>query len=154
MLPNRIAFFLILSSLIFVCVSCGTKVPPRPAGVPNPVPCTIVVQDESGTPIEKALVILKPESDDGQWSASGATDTSGKAIMKTTGWYNGAVPGKYKVLISKTEIIMTGKMSDDGTEITESNVLIDPKFGNKATSPFMFEVVAGSNTETFKVTKP
>ncbi|MCL2742978.1 MAG: carboxypeptidase-like regulatory domain-containing protein [Planctomycetaceae bacterium] len=150
---NKIALLLFSSLLLISAVSCGGKLPPRPEGMPNPVSCTIIVQDESGTPIDKALVVLRPE--DSEWTASGSTDTSGRTSVKTNGLYNGAVPGKYKVLISKSEIISTGQMSDEGTEVTQTNVLIDPKFSKKEATPFTLEVpVSGTCTETFKVSPP
>ena len=150
---TRIACFLVLLLPIVAAVSCGQKLPPRPAGMPNPVPCTIIVQDESGSPIDKALVVLRPD-DGGQWAASGATDSAGRAAVKTDGLYVGAVPGKYKVTVAKTEMIPTGQMSEEGTETVQVNVLIDPIFSKPTTTPFSLEVGAEGATETFKVKKP
>ena len=153
MTSTRIVFSLILMLAIITAISCGDKLPPRPEGMPNPTPCTIVIQDDSGAPVDKALVVMRPESGS-QWMASGATDASGSAVMKTDGMYPGAVPGKYKVTVSKSETTMTGQMSAEGTEIVQTKALIDPKFSKAETTPLSVEVGTGSVSETFKVSKP
>lgn len=136
------------------CVSCGRNgLPPKPADMPDPVPCSITVQDESGTPFVDALVRITPD-DEGKWGASGATGSDGVAVLKTEGLYTGAVPGKYKVMISKKEIVSTGQISEEtGGEVTDIVQHIDTKYAGPATTPLKLEVSSGGVSETFKVEK-
>jgi hypothetical protein len=54
-----------------------------------------------GQPVEGASVVMTPDS--GTSAAMGKTDASGQFKLGTKEAGDGAVPGKYKVMISKTE---------------------------------------------------
>ena len=137
-------YVLALNVVILMAVGCGEKLP---AGMPKPVPCEILVTQE-GKPLENALVALQP-SDNGTWSAVGNTDATGKAIVFTMDRYKGAVPGKYKVLVSKTEMDQSkGPVSSDEAATRSTSLggyyLVDEKYGNPITSPLDIEVVKGT----------
>ena len=132
---------------------CGEKLPD---GMPTPVPCEIVVMQES-TPLVGAVVRLHSESDS-RWTAMGRTDESGKAVIYTLDRYKGAVPGKYKVLVTKTETdkpAETGSsQSSEGTQATTtlaSYNVVEERFGAAATTTLEIEVAKGTPSHTLDV---
>ncbi|MFG0263274.1 MAG: carboxypeptidase-like regulatory domain-containing protein [Novipirellula sp. JB048] len=79
-----------------------------PASVDGVVPVAGMVQHE-GQPVAGATVTFAP---DGSGRAcTGATDENGRFELTTLQPGDGAMPGKYKVLISKSEVV--GAMSED-----------------------------------------
>lgn len=77
------------------CVGCG-----GPEGVPGVVRVSGTVTLD-GTPVEGATVSFRPEGD--TRAASGLTDASGVFHLTTLNSGDGALPGSYKVSISKME---------------------------------------------------
>jgi hypothetical protein len=65
------------------------------------VPITGIVTLD-GTPVDKATVVFAPAEGGGQ-AASGVTDASGRYSLTTVDPNDGALPGKYTVMISKTD---------------------------------------------------
>lgn len=90
---NRNNFFL---ALVFVLPLFGCNVDD---GLPRTVPAkgTVLVDDK---PIDGAVVVLMQES--GTYFARGITDKSGNFSLDAFESKTGAVPGEYKVTISKT----------------------------------------------------
>lgn len=152
---NIFKLFFLTVVVMSLVVSCNrSKIPPKPDGMPDPVPCSITVQDESGSPIADASVMLLP-IEGSNWGASASSNADGVANLVTEGFYKGAVPGKYKVVISKKERVPTGQMDEElGVEILKDVIHIDPVFGGRNTTPLELEVPAGGTSETFKVKKP
>lgn len=143
-LTYDLKFVFVLCSMMLFVAGCGEKLP---AGMPKPVPCEVIVTQED-KPLENALVSLQP-SDGKQWSAVGNTDATGKAIVFTTDRYKGAVPGKYKVLVSKTETEQSkGPVSSDEAAGRNTSLggyyLVEEKYGNPITTPIEIEVVKGT----------
>ena len=56
-----------------------------------------------GTPVAGATVVFMPEDQDGRRPASGFTSSDGTFRLTTYQPNDGALPGKYRVLIQKTE---------------------------------------------------
>jgi len=56
-----------------------------------------------GQPVEGATVTFVPQDADGR-TATGTTDQSGKFVLQTAGAGEGALPGKYKVTVSKVAV--------------------------------------------------
>jgi len=151
--------------LAYACVisgGCGgEKLPP---GMPKPYPVTITITQE-GTPLEGASISLTPADSANTWSAVGATDESGKAVIQTSGKYKGVVPGKYYVIVSKFEALenvvsLEGKEIDVKTEKGENKMktkvlggydLIDLKFSKFSPNAETIEVQAGKNEKTIDV---
>ncbi|MDO5554960.1 MAG: hypothetical protein Q4G68_14485 [Planctomycetia bacterium] len=105
----RTMFLYGMACLAFIAMGCGG--PPRPDGLPDLLPVTLVLTQE-GTPFVDANVLLAPvEQTSGNWTVGGVTDDSGKAVIYTHGKYSGAPAGTYKVLLRKTKII--GAVSHD-----------------------------------------
>jgi hypothetical protein len=135
---------LLLGVTTMLIAGCGEKLPD---GMPKPVPCEIIVTQD-GTPLEGALVSLQP-SGDGKWSSVGKTNATGKAAVFTLDRYKGAVPGKYKVVVSKTETESRGPVSSDDVAAGRSTSLasfdlVEEKYGNPITTPLEIEVVKGT----------
>ena len=128
----------ILTVMVFPLIGCGEKLP---SDLPALVPCEIIVTQE-GKPLEGAVVRLQP-TDNSEWTAMGRTDSSGKMSVFTRDKYKGAVPGKYKVIISKSEI----GAGQEG----KSFYLVDQQFGTVASTPLEINVVKGTPTHTVDV---
>lgn len=127
-------------------IGCGSS-----TSVDGVVPTSGTVTYQ-GTPVEGASVTFSPEMS-GR-ACSGLTDESGRFEMTTLQPGDGAMPGKYTVLISKTEVV--GVLSDEealaamqaGKERTVSHKdLLPVKYKSAASSDLSAEVAAGGNNE-------
>lgn len=74
----------------------------KPSHLPDLVKCSVKVTHEGG-PVDGAKVLFAPMT--GQFSAAGITDSTGVAVMKTEGLYEGAVAGDYRVSVTKMEVL-------------------------------------------------
>ena len=87
--------------LAFVIVFGCSRGPKRPADMPNPTPCIVVVTF-GGEVIEGVSVYLTPEDRHvNPWGAAGLTNAEGRAIMKTDSAFAGAIPGNYVISFRK-----------------------------------------------------
>ena len=126
--------------------------------MPKPYPAEItIIQDEK--PLEGASIVLTPVDSSNTWYAGGLTEANGKAALQTLSRYDGVVPGKYYIRVSKRE-------TDTNTDFTPpdpatdpqgyskfieesarrkvvSYDLIDPKYGRISPTAETIEVVAG-----------
>ena len=105
-------------------------------------PVTVKVTMD-GTPLDGATILLSEAS--GSKSASGITDASGVASIKSTeGGWGGVFPGEYDVVIKKIET-STSSTPPPGTEVDRSappedqvysitRELLPAKYGNAKTS--------------------
>ena len=143
--------FSVLCCVCFFSFGCGDK---RPDGMPKPVSCTLTVQFEDGSPVEDANIRLIPEDSANKWAAGGKTNAAGKLEVKTSGEYLGVIPGKYKVICTKTESIPTGQKSEEGDEMMKVNHLIHPSFSSAAKTTLTLEVQNSPVNETLVVKKP
>jgi hypothetical protein len=97
-----------------------------------------IIQD--GKPLEGTLVSLMPSSVQDNWAAGGNTNTKGSASLFVHGKYEGTVPGKYKIIITKMEDepVPTDKMTERGCPVagyTQKRYnLINSKFSGTKTS--------------------
>jgi len=120
---------------------CGEKLPP---GMPPLVPCEIIVMQED-KPLEGAVVRLQPTDNSSSWTAMGRTDSSGKMTVYTMDKYKGAVPGKYKVIVAKTE-----SEAAAGQPVS-SFYVVDQQYGSASTTPIEIDVAKGTATHTVDV---
>ncbi len=103
----------------------------RRTSAPRTAPVAVRVT-YNGEPVEGAQVVLVPSDDDGR-PAVGVTDAAGRAALTTFEPGDGAVPGTYRVTISKTTAV--------GTEPeAESKHLLPPKYAARHTSGLTVEV--------------
>jgi len=143
----------VLTTMLLPLFGCGEKLPP---GMPTPVRCEIFVTQD-GNPLEGAMVRLLP-MDGGTWVAIGSTDASGKATVYTMDRYKGAVPGKYKVAVNKSE---TEEVPPAGSEAyrriesrggsLDSFNLVEEQYGDAQTTPLEIEVKRGMPTHMVDV---
>jgi hypothetical protein len=159
----NLIFFIGLS--VFVQSGCGKQ--SLPEGMPKPYPTEIIVNQE-GTPLKNASVVLLPADLNSLWNAYGLTNDSGVAKIATKGSYAGAVPGKYKIIITLVENEPSklvkpdvsdraayGKwLEESAQEKPASFDLVDTKYGDFQSTPEEIEIVAGSNTKTVEVGAP
>lgn len=125
-----------------------------------------------GKPVEGATVQFAPEDSTGR-AASGVTKSDGTFELTTVGGGPGAVPGKYKVAITKRATAgpaeapksqeeamkaIQEKMAKGGSAAFIKGAPkvqdeLPPRYGNAATSGFTAEVKAtGGNDFTFEMT--
>lgn len=106
----------------------------RSVSVDGVVPVTGTVMHQ-GQPVEAATVTFVP---DGSGRAcSGATDQSGHFELTTLQPGDGAMPGKYKVLISKSEVV--GALSQEETFAYMEKHGREPKISVKELLPVKFK---------------
>ena len=157
-LPKPFVFFLLVFLLL-----CGCSKEPLPEGMPplHPVELTFL---QEGQPLAEAIVKLYPQDTALQrWESGGITDADGKVTMFTLGRYSGAVAGKCKITVSKTDrdpSSFTGELTDARAEeyaraedARRVYDLVEPKYGNPQTTDLEIEVVSGKNAQQFDVGK-
>ena len=157
---------LILLACFCLCLGGCPKRQNLPDGMPQPHPTVItVIQD--GKPLEGASIALIPADASNSWNAGAVTDASGKASLKTLNKYEGVVPGKYRIVVTKRESDESKFTSppdqatdpqgyakfiqDSMREKLDSYDLIDPKFGKIGNDTEVIDVVAGKNEKTVDV---
>ena len=100
---RRNTFFIVTIILPLCFIGC-TRLPDRPAGMPELTPCTIEVTF-GGERLADVGVMLKPKDAGNKestgWPAGGKTNAEGKAVMMTATHYRGVVPGEYIVSFEK-----------------------------------------------------
>lgn len=125
-----------------------------------------------GKPVEGATVQFAPEQGSSGRAASGLTKSDGTFELTTVGGGAGAVPGKYKVAITKRATAgpaQAPKSQEEAMKAIQEQMAkggpaalakappkiqdeLPPKYGNVATSGFTAEVTAtGKNEFTFEM---
>jgi hypothetical protein len=134
-------------------VGCGGGGGDHPATVP--VTGTVTY---NGTPVDDATVTFSPSADG--HPAIGKTDARGEFSLMTQWGTAGAVPGSYKVTVSKTEVQATEATEveveaapiDEG-ELFESVERLPEKYKSVDSTDLTAEVKAeGGNTFAFDLT--
>ncbi|MDR0869427.1 MAG: hypothetical protein LBN39_01395 [Planctomycetaceae bacterium] len=121
--------------IFFLCAAvAGTagcsKLPKRPKGMPELVPCTVSVSF-GGEKLPGVGVQLIPKNQsENPWIAGGKTDADGKTVLKTALYYNGAVPGEYLILFEKYDNPKTDKSGN----LMPSEPLIPVKYSRQKTA--------------------
>jgi hypothetical protein len=94
----------------------GSGCGPDTSHLPKTVPAEGVVTLD-GKPVDGAQVVLVPAAD-GAHGAFGTTDANGKFALRAFEQKEGAVPGSYKVQVSKTvEVRLKGPPVDGGDPV-------------------------------------
>lgn len=154
---------LVLPFAVFM-IGCGGGSEPLPEGMPKLQPTTItIIQDGKG--LEDASVALIPEGSS-NFFGGGRTDANGVTQIRTHGKYDGLVPGKYKITVTKRYTTPSSVTIPDANkdsagytkameliskEKLDSFDLVDPKFSTLKGSPEEIEIVAGKNIKTIDV---
>ena len=153
-IPMR--FYLILAVCLLPLSGCGGKA--LPEGMPKLTP-TILTVTLDGAPLEDAIVGLIPlDSANGRWNAGGVTDKSGKAKIRTLAEYDGVVPGKYKVTVTKTyvEPLPEGMTYQESLKFKRPPDVeyVHKDYATQSKTPLELEVGSSAVNETFEVEKP
>jgi hypothetical protein len=145
----------LLPFLICVTFIVGCGGPQKPLGMPQLYQVNVtVIQD--GKPLPDATVSLIAENPNNQWSTGGTTDVSGKLTLMTYGQFRGVPEGKYKVCISKQQIVGEMDYSDPASPkgMQELFELVDLTFQSESKTTLEMEVKPnGKNNFTFDVGK-
>ena len=133
--------------------------------VPQPTVITVIQDDK---PLESASIALIPMDPSNSWNAGAVTDATGKASLKTLTKYEGVVPGKYYILITKRELGQSKitppdpetdpqgyakYLQESSSAMEPSYDLVDLKFSKISPSTETIEVTAGTNEKTIDVGK-
>lgn len=116
--------------VLLAAVGCG----PSTSHLPKTVPAAGVVTLD-GKPVDGAQVVLVPAGD-ASTGAYGTTDTSGKFSLRAFAEKDGAIPGDYRVQVSKTiEVRLDGpKGSLDGGDPVRFDYGVPAKYTGVKTS--------------------
>jgi hypothetical protein len=116
---------------------------------PDPVAVTGVVT-HNGTPVEGADVVFQPASH--TYAAAGKTDASGTFTLTAFNPNDGAVPGEYKVTVSKRKVTGQAAASDDAPTTVKQEVLLPIKYADPNSSGLVASVKTGvENKFEFKL---
>jgi hypothetical protein len=133
---------------LVIAVGCG---PGNPATAP--VSGTVKLE---GSPLAGATVQFAPTTEP-RHTASAVTDASGNYTLRTFGQADGAVPGPYKVMVTKFEDVEVGVETEGehkGEPLFESKNLVAEKYSMMEQTPLEFTVKAGEdNNFPIEVTK-
>ena len=152
----RSCFALALVMLVSVGVlGCGAK-----GGLEGTVPVTGTLK-QKGAPLEGATVTFVAVTK-GVRAASGVTDASGQFKLTTLQSGDGAFPGDFKVIVTKTEVVGKVYTSEEANAYYTQNKtrppapefkdLVDKKYGNTETSGLKATVKQGeANDFTFEI---
>lgn len=115
---------------LLAAVGCGSK----GGHLPRTVPAKGIVTLD-GKPVEGAQVVLVPAAE-GTTGAFGTTDASGRFSLRAYDEKDGAIPGAYKVQVSKTvEVRLEGaKGSLDGGDPVRFDYGVPAKYTGAQTS--------------------
>lgn len=121
---------------------------------PKPFPVSGKVAFK-GQAVAGATVVFVPDGH--TQAATGQTDSSGAYQLQTYSPNDGAVPGKYKVTITKVEVTSTDTSQEsrvDNTAVTEQKWLVPQKYGNSEASGLTADVTeGGKNNFDFELTE-
>ena len=149
---RNLQILFVLIALVLLAGCGGQKLPD---GMPQPVTCEITVTQD-GKPLEGAVVRLHSEENH-SWTAVGRTEASGKAVIYTLDQYKGAVPGKYKVIVSKTETETGVGVSSEEAQGRDTSLasfaLVEDVYGMASTTTLAIEVAKGTPAHTVDVGK-
>lgn len=138
--------------LIAGILGCGKNEDPN---LPKRVPVEVKVM-HNNSPAEGAHVTFIPQDPKGK-AASGTTDAQGVAQLKTFSDNDGAVPGKYKITVTKMKTEGSAAppaadpnaMPTSGTPKAETKTvdLLPPKYKLPASTPLEATVVDGQDNK-------
>lgn len=98
-------------------------------------------------PVEGATVVFAPT--DGKHAASGLTDSSGRFAVSAFPNSEGAVPGSYKVTVTKLETPSASAEGGDGhgESVAAPKNLLPTKYAETAGTPLTADVPASGKTD-------
>ena len=155
---KRIFIIFLLSAVCFLpslFTGCG-KDTGRPVDLPPLYPVKISIT-QNNTPLSGATVTLLGKTPSKYGAASGTTDASGTAVLRTYG-YNGAPAGEYAVLVQKigTEGAREEKTPEGKSMFVggQSYAYVDAAFASGDSTTLSIRVTAKGVAESFDVGSP
>lgn len=135
---------------------CGGAKTEAPAYMSRIVPVSGTVTF-NGEPLADATILFEPEQTGEMESAAGATDAEGKYELKTIvvgqGPQMGAVPGAYRVVVTKFVMPDGSKapsdMSDADAEAEGARELIPERYSDFGSTTLTADVPEGGGTVDF-----
>jgi hypothetical protein len=151
----RIILFFVVSIAFLLQAGCGEDAS-RPKDLPKLYSVNISITQES-KPLEGAIVTLSSTTPSTYGMASGTTNASGTATLRTYG-YPGVPLGEYKVLVQKVGV--EGAKEDktpEGKPIRvggKSYQYVDAQYGTESSTAFSISVTEKGVKATFEVGAP
>ena len=133
----------LVALLSVVLIGCGGKGPRTVRGV--------ITQD--GAPVAGATVLFMPEGQDSSRPASGFTSSDGTFRLTTYKPDDGALPGKYRVLIQKTEAAKDPGAAQRSA-LERAKAKIEEKALQKRRKPTLPEAYARFDTTPLRCSVP
>jgi hypothetical protein len=141
----RVCCFL-LSVMPALFSGCGGT--PKPEGLPELYPLTIKLTQDGGKPLVDASVrlITMDANTTTRWNVSGSTNAQGIAVLKTHGEYPGVPVGKYKVVVTKEDLVYN---QSTPPQIIGRFHLVESQYANIVTTPLTIEVKPDTKSAEF-----
>jgi hypothetical protein len=133
----------LVALLSVVLIGCGGKGPRTVRGV-------ITLE---GAPVAGATVLFMPEGQDSSRPASGFTSSDGTFRLTTYKPEDGALPGKYRVVIQKTEGAKDQRASEQSA-LERARRKIEEKSLQKKRKPILPEAYARFDTTPLRCSVP
>ena len=126
---------------LLLALGCG----PDTSHLPATVPASGVVTLD-GKPVDGAQVVLIPQPPATK-GAYAATDASGKFSLRAFEEKDGAIPGDYKVQVSKTIQVKIPGVELDGGEAVRFEFGVPEKYTSVATSGLTCKIPEGGTSD-------
>lgn len=136
----RVKTLLVLVMGLLILGGCGKR---------SPIPL-VKVQGQlqyKGQPVPDVTVTLVPQ--EGQRAATGKTDAQGRFRLGTLAPGDGAMPGKYKIILAKTAAVESAPQAAELPDITQEGKIAAPpsagaglpaKYTTPGTTPLTCEI--------------
>jgi hypothetical protein len=152
----RTFLFLALGTALLIQAGCGGGETGRPVDLPRLYPVNITII-QGGSPLEGATVTLVSKTPATYGTASGTTNASGVATIRTYG-YDGVPAGDYTVLVEKrdSENQREATTEEGLTYLTGGQLYnyVDVQFSTVANSPLSITVTERGVRESIDVGAP
>ena len=153
----RTFLFLTISTVLLLQAGCGRN-DGRPPDMPRLYPVSITITQD-GSPLEGAVVTLTIQTPRNYGTATGLTNASGVAILRTHG-FNGVPVGQYTVTVIRRVVEGTTLVTSpiDGSTHEAGGVIyqtVDVQYTDTQQSPLSIDVLERRGaTATFDVGAP
>jgi hypothetical protein len=139
----------IVAVAVLSCLGCGGSDSSK-ANRPKVVPADGLVTYQ-GKPLEGATIVLSPTGE-GKHGASAMSDANGQFQLSTFPPDLGAVPGDYKVAVSKQSVVVIpepppGMHAEDMPRPPKPKALIPDKFANPEKSGLTTNIPEAGKTD-------
>ena len=155
----RLVGAMVVCFLVVLASGCG-----RGGGKQNPVVAEGVLTWEDGKPVAEATLVFLPDDSRGQ-QASGLTGKDGSFTLTTYNQDDGAVPGDYKIIITKSVQMKEVPKGEKGEELVKrmkeyfeksqeakaKKGLVPEIYVHPKTSPLKWRVEAGGSRIQLKL---